>query len=413
MSVNPNLIATLPAVTLAGGELVCGIALTITAQLAYTYGVFPSQLGVQNETKRQILLNLVCLIATIATIISTGFGATLASATASNVTVFASFILIQYGHVILNHNNIIRGARIVEMFWPGVVVNRDMVDWICFGLYILPPVVLIPIYFAFIDMQDTGLPMNRSVWNSKVYKPVNIALIVTSEFFAILTDVFFMAQVRANVKKNRTGYEVSRDMYAMYICTWFFVVCDIALKVIINSGISLLFGKSSLLRFLLLIRVYILADNQLSICALALRARCNMQFGLELKNLTGMKPTIQAEPVVRKPSFQAPIGKMRVFLKTSVMKRGSPGAEKSALSSASPAPPATPKKQSICLERGGAGSEENDFQIHIPDNSVLDSKQLDFAMMQIDRVVENGLATNPIVDVDEGSAAGDTKPMSF
>ena len=243
MSVNPNLVATLPAVTLAGGELVCGIALTITTQLAYTYGVSPSQLGVQNETKRQILLNLVCFIANIATVISTGFGATLASATASNITVFASFVLIQYGHVILNHNTIIRGARMVEMFLPGVVVNRDMVDWICFGLYTLPPLVLIPIYFAFIDMQDTGLPMNRSIWNSKVYKPVNIALIVTSEFFAILTDVYFMAQVRANLKKNRAGYEVSRDMYVMYICTWFFVVCDIALKLIINSGISLLFGK--------------------------------------------------------------------------------------------------------------------------------------------------------------------------
>ena len=155
-----------------------------------------------------------------------------------------------------------------------------------------------------------------------------------------------------------------------------------------------------------------MVDNQLSICALALRARCNMQFGLELKNLTGMKPTVQAQPVIRKPTFPAPIDKIGVFLKNSVLKRGNSGAQKSALSPASPTSPTSPQQHSTSKERGEAGEVENVIQIHIPDNSVLDSKQLDLAMLQIDRVVENGLATNPMVDIEERSAVGDTKPMS-
>jgi hypothetical protein len=326
-------ISTTAAITLGGGELVCGIALTITTQLAYTYGL--TQIGIKNETKRQIMLNLVCLIAIIATIISTGLNATAASPTASNITVFTSFVLIQYGHVILNHNTIIRGSRMIEMFVPNAGVNRDLVDNVCFFLYLLPPIVMIPIYLAFKETAGTNLPMNKSHWNSVVYKLLNVGLTVTTEFFAILTDIYFIMQVKRNSKMSKANMSLSHDMYVTYIITWLFFIADIILKSIIYSGLLLLF------------------DNQLSICTLAMRARCNLQFGLELRSLTGFKSKVNLIKENQKPSE---------------------------------------KESARSLKKNA--NRHAAHKIDIPMESILDSRQLDNVLQHIDEVVVEGLQSN-------------------
>ena len=256
------------AITLAGGELVCGIALAIQIQTFYNHGF---KIGIRNDAERQVLLNGICFCANVMTILSTGFNATKASVVGSDIGVFSSFVLIQYGIVILNHNTIIRFFAILQTIYQSVTSSRQLAERISLSLYFLPPFVLIPIYLSFAEKAGTGTAMNTSNYNSQIYKPMNIALIVTTEVLAIATDLVLILKARQESRKRKSNQLLSMDILTTYAITWFFVAADVILKAIIASGQPLLF------------------DNNLSIATLTFRSKANLQFGLELQLVLGTK----------------------------------------------------------------------------------------------------------------------------
>ena len=84
----------------------------------------------------------------------------------------------------------------------------------------------------------------------------------------------------SNVKAQEDEFFISRDLIVGYACTWIFAAADIILKGFIIAGYPLLF------------------DNNLSIAALCLRGRVNLQFGLELQNMLRKKSTSKRPPQV-------------------------------------------------------------------------------------------------------------------
>lgn len=271
------------ATPLAGGEWFSGIALALTAQMVWRYGL---KVGITNDKKRQILLNLICFLCALNTTISYGFNATRASVVVSDVTTIITFLCVQYSLVILNHNTLIRATNIVS----SVKMNRTNVDMFCKILYVLPLFVLVPIYYAFADMQGTGKAMNTSTFNSLIYKPLNIALLFATEGLATFTDILLLLKVKAStnalnatagnlaaeisasalspsgvLRKIRRADLASRDLWMNYAITWSLIFIDAVVKILIALGLPLLF------------------DSIITITTVAMRSRTNLQYGLELQ----------------------------------------------------------------------------------------------------------------------------------
>jgi len=273
------------ATPLAGGEWFSGITVAVTAQMIWQFGL---RLGIMHDRKRQILLNLICFICALNTTISYGFNATKQSVTVSDITTVITFMSVQWGLVILNHNTFIRALNLVHV----IKVERKVVEKACLVLYLLPVLAMIPMYLSFKDTAGTGKAMNTSSYNSLIYKPLNIALIFSTEFFAIVTDILLLMKVKGgrenltvgarsgeNMQANATTSAgdrtrsvvssahqlASRDLWMGYAITWGLVFTDLVVKVLIATGQPLLF------------------DSIITITAIAMRARVNLQYGLELQ----------------------------------------------------------------------------------------------------------------------------------
>jgi hypothetical protein len=144
----------------------------------------------------------------------------------------------------------------------------------------LPIAVLIPIYFAAREQVPKGGLLNQSIWNQSLYKPMNIALVFCTELFALITDILLLNNVlalRRSLIKSDPSYAspaklrkmdaVSRDLVAGYIITWLFLLTDIAVKFMIVAGTPVLF------------------DSIVTIATIAMRARCNLQYGLNMRHI--------------------------------------------------------------------------------------------------------------------------------
>ena len=311
------------AVPLAGGELFSGITLVLTLQMLYRYG---TKVGIKNDLKRQILLNLICLICSINTIISYGFNATGSSVLVSNITTVITFMCVQYGLVILNHNTAIRLSTVLSSRFPH---DRSVVDRICLVFYLLPWLVFIPIYLA-IDEKWTRAegkmrPFNTSVYNLSYYKFLNIGLVITTELLAVSTDIILLLQVAethsrlkklaspmnlalvnpttlaavaatstnattttsttmtttnmesSSMERNprvqafRMFSRLSRDFIVNYGLTWALVILDVTIKSLIATG-----------------QQAFLFDSIVSVATIAMRSRANLVYGLELQHILGM-----------------------------------------------------------------------------------------------------------------------------
>lgn len=153
------------AIPLAGGELVSGMTLVLTAQIIWSYGF---AWNIFHDQKRQILLNFIMFLASINGVLGYSFNATRSSALASNICTLLTFTFVQYGLVIINHNSIARFNAFSSLIDPSKL------KWFCLLLYLLPLVVFIPVYHAAVESFPNDLYLNASDWNKNVYKPMTL-----------------------------------------------------------------------------------------------------------------------------------------------------------------------------------------------------------------------------------------------
>lgn len=267
-------------IPLSGGQIFAGATFTITVQMLYKYGF---RFGLKSDKKRQIILNMICLICSINVMLSYGFNATRQSNLATNITTLVSFMSVQFALAVLNHNSIIRFSTLLK---GKVDHSSDRVHRYCLFLYLLPWIALIPVYLAIQDKWvEGGLDesFNKSWYNTKLYKPVNSVLVILTEVFAIVTDILLLLRIRSGRKKileimmdspvkpspktTKKSSKLFKDLVVNYGITWFLIVFDVVLKTLITLGYPLLF------------------DSIVSISAIALRSRANLTFGLQLQNI--------------------------------------------------------------------------------------------------------------------------------
>ena len=266
----PPLVPENAAIPLAGGEIISGMTLVLTAQVIWSHGF---SANVFHDQKRQILLNNVMFLAAINGILAHSFNATQSSVWASNVTTLCSFAFVQFGLVVLNHNSIARFNAYCN------IMSMNTLKWVCLLLYFLPFAVFIPIYIAAANQIPNGQLINASHFNKEIFKPMTLALILTTEVLATISDVVLLrsvlqikdqllsASAKTPKKKVRKINSVSLDLLCNYVFTWFFLVFDITIKIGIILGYPLLF------------------DSIISILTIALRARSNILYGLNMKEV--------------------------------------------------------------------------------------------------------------------------------
>ena len=260
------------AATLAGGSLVTGITLVLTTQVLWSFGV---EFNLSHDRKRQTVLNFICFLASINGMIAYPANQTAQSSWVSNITTLFTFTFVQYGLVIINHNSISRANNISTSYQ----LSKRTLNSLCYVLYLLPLLTLMPIILASIERIPHGDMINKSDYNTFIYKPLNIGLVVATELFAAVTDILLLRQVitvqaellhyNSTVSSNRKHNirAVSRDLMGNYAVTWTLLVLDILVKVLIIYKFPVLF------------------DSIISIATLAMRARCNLLYGLNMKNI--------------------------------------------------------------------------------------------------------------------------------
>ncbi|KAI8892067.1 hypothetical protein BC833DRAFT_612725 [Globomyces pollinis-pini] len=285
-------ISILEAVTITGGSCFSGMNLTLTFQVLKSFGL---ELNLKNDPSRQTVLALILLVASICTVISYPLNQTGQVVQLANFLSLTVFVCVQYGLVIINHNTLSRlGAtrnnssllKKLSKFWPL--------------LYFIPIFTLIPIYMAAIETIPLGLPLNRSKYNVFYFKPLNIALVMLTEVWAVMTDIKLLIQVGDSLSRNPKA--INSNSFSMnwkkvrlyntnklwfnYIIIWMLLCFDIIIKLMISLGIHLLF------------------DSSITICTLAMRAKCNLKYGEWIKHIlytpkvinhsqlsSGMEPT--------------------------------------------------------------------------------------------------------------------------
>jgi cytochrome bd-type quinol oxidase subunit 2 len=178
--------------------------------------------------------------------------------------------------MIMFHNTAIRAQSVIQF------KHRNFIEKGLLMLYCLPPLFLIPMYYAAIERMPLNQSINASDWNKNVYKPIALTLVFTSEALATMTDVYLVYKINTFSKRRDRSENtkakivaMAHSVYVHYVITWSLLAIDVALKIIIMYGHPLLF------------------DSIVSICTLSMRSKCNLVFGLELKNVLNIKSTIK------------------------------------------------------------------------------------------------------------------------
>jgi hypothetical protein len=132
---------------------------------------------------------------------------------------------------------------------------------------------MIPIYFAAIDQVPKNGFIYASSWNRDVYKPLSLVLVFTTEVLATMTDFAVIYKVAYVASKNnqdrleRNLGKLTNGLVSHYLAIWTWVIVDAIIKLLIILGYPFLF------------------DTMISIFSVALRAKCNMKYGLNLKDV--------------------------------------------------------------------------------------------------------------------------------
>jgi hypothetical protein len=259
------------AAPLIGGEYVSGMCFVLTLQVFWEYGV---QLNILLDKKRQTMLNFLMMLASINGFFGHAANATQISVLASNVTTLFAFIVVQYGLVIINHNTLIR----INVYLK--CVSQNFLDRFCIVMYFLPFFTFIPVYLMCMENIPQDKLINQSSWNKDVFKPMTLIFIFVTEMLATISDIVLLVQVRriqnqsdptSGIREQTTRSILSRGLFTNYIVTWMFLILDIFVKLAIMMGYPLLF------------------DSILSIITLAMRARCNLHYGLNMRRVLNFK----------------------------------------------------------------------------------------------------------------------------
>lgn len=148
---------------------------------------------------------------------------------ASNFLSIVLFCVVLFGLVMINHNS---AARIQYLTKLSTKKNLDRV---CAFTYILPFICLVPIYYACIENIPQNLFINASTWNKLVFKPLNLALIISTETIAAVTDVALLFDVISLFKGKAIKHKAKRSMIQNllydYMVVWTLLSFDIIIKV--------------------------------------------------------------------------------------------------------------------------------------------------------------------------------------
>ena len=269
-------IPTQSAASLGGGSLISGMVIVLTIQLLYSHGI---QWDLGHDRKRQTVLNLLCLIAGLNGIVAYPVNQTETSVALSNITTWIMFLAVQYTLMIINHNSLVRGYNsFASNSQPSANFKR-----LCLLLYLLPVLTMIPVYMASSEKVPSNSLINSSDYNKRIFKPINLTMVIVTELFAVITDLLLLRRVdqvhKAMEFQGKSEHDrISKDLWMNYIVTWFFLLSDVLIKVLIIYNIPLLF------------------DSILSIATSAMRARCNLEYGLHMKSL--IEPCSRSNPKV-------------------------------------------------------------------------------------------------------------------
>ncbi|KAI8899067.1 hypothetical protein BC833DRAFT_619764 [Globomyces pollinis-pini] len=258
-------IPVLPALTLAGGSTFSGINFAITSQNLVTHGLVFS---LKKDTGRQTILNFILFILSIAAIIAYPINPIGQPAQVSNLMTIIIFVSNQYGLVIINHNTIER----LHFTYPNSRLLKLLSQYYI-ALYLIPFFTLIPVYLCIAEAVPKNLFLNKSSYNAVYFKPINIAFIFTTEALAVITDfkllgrIFYELNMAKSDQTKMKNSETARQMLFEYIIIWLLLLFDVILKVIIASGISILF------------------DSAVTATTLVMRVKCNLTYGIFLKKI--------------------------------------------------------------------------------------------------------------------------------
>ncbi|KAI8897544.1 hypothetical protein BC833DRAFT_593286 [Globomyces pollinis-pini] len=249
---------------LEGGAVCSGIALTVTAQCLYRYGV---AFNILNDVSRQKLVNLICFIGSIGAMLFYGLNQTKVNVMATNVTIFVAFLCGQYGQVIINHNSIIRLASANA---TAAKNNIQQIQKYCLLLYILPFFTMFPILLAYSDTMESGKPLTTSYYNLVISKYLFMGIVVITELFATYTDIKLLKRVEDTVMGGKHAEQKEsrrQDIKYTYRTIWFFMIIDFGLKVLISLGYPVLF------------------DAITTLIVISLRTQSNLSYGLLMKEI--------------------------------------------------------------------------------------------------------------------------------
>ncbi len=242
----------------------CGITFALTVMVIFEHGI---SISIKDDRQRQKTLNLLCFLSIATLLPFYGLLQTFENINALFYLVMVFWPCIMWGLVILNHNTFVRAVNLV----PSLHISRITVDRFCYVLYLLPPIALIPIWMALQETWGTGKPPTASIFQL-YFRYLSIVLIILTEILATISDYSLMKKVltsRSSVASGtkQVSQKVSRNITYGYAACWLIMVADIIVKILIATGVVGVF------------------DASITTLSLAVRARMNLAYGLELKNI--------------------------------------------------------------------------------------------------------------------------------
>ena len=268
-------IAFYPAFTLAAGSVVAGMMYVVSIDLLTSHPPELKWSSLFHDRKRQSILSLLGFIAAINGSIAYPANATKESVWLSNITTIITFSLVQWSLVIINHNTLVRfNTWLQGGEWK--YYSQRAFHIFCSILYFLPFITMIPVYLSVADRYPYGVLWNSSLWNRDVYKPITLATIIGTQVFCTITDFILMRSIFAVTQETSSAMNstttapkkrFSKNLLANYTIAWFFLVVDMVVKILIIAGYPILF------------------DSIVSLFTCLLRARCNILFGLNMREV--------------------------------------------------------------------------------------------------------------------------------
>ncbi|KAI8896284.1 hypothetical protein BC833DRAFT_598000, partial [Globomyces pollinis-pini] len=264
------------AATIGGGCFFAGMNVCLIQTTLKEYGI---HLNLGNDSHRQTVLCLVLLLGTVASILVYPLNEEGTQINIINVLAIILLTSVQFGLVIINHNTIFRFSATYpnNKFFKFILKNYGF-------LYIIPLFTMIPIYLAAYYSIPYNKTLNKHFYNINVFKPMNIGLVLGTEFLAVITDLSLLVRVGdVTDKRNLRNQTIQSDsngfkrnwkkirkysksgLWDEYYVIWGLLLLDITVKILIASGIRLLF------------------DSAITITTMIMRARFNLRYTSLLK----------------------------------------------------------------------------------------------------------------------------------